>query len=108
MDEDEAIRAAREARDEMDAAIREYAEALWRMQDEESSDCVLGDVMVIAHFTPIDKMAKDNMGDVMPSPMYILLNPRNLAPHTMWGLLQAAGELIAEDQEITEGQMYDD
>lgn len=106
-----AINAANEAREEMDAAIRNYADALWRMQDELSEDgdrneCVLGDILVVAHFTPTNLMIRDNMGDIVPSPQYILLNPRSLPPHAMSGLLDQADLLVAQDMEISLSMMY--
>lgn len=112
MNKEQARKEALEARDEMEAAIRTYADSLWKLQDVLSeddtiNDNVLGDVMVVAHFTPLDKPAKDNMGSFMASPHYILLNPRNLAPHTQHGLAIAAQELISEECDIAFGIMYE-
>lgn len=110
---EEARKQALEAREEMEEAIRAYADSLWKLQDvlsedDEENDNVLGDVMVVAHFTPLDKPAKDNMGGFLPSPQYVLLNPRNLAPHTMHGLAIAAQELIQEEADISLGIMYEE
>ena len=113
MNQGQARKEALEAREEMEAAIRAYADALWKLQDVLSdddtvNDNVLGDVMVVAHFTPLDKPAKDNMGGFMASPHYIMLNPRNLAPHVQHGLAIAAQELISEECDIAFGIMYEE
>lgn len=107
----EALARARETREAMDQAIRAHADAVWHLQDVlsddgETNDCILGDILVVAHFTPMDRMCNDNLGHAMPSPQYVMLNPRNLAPHQMHGLVIAAQELIQEDVEITLDMMY--
>lgn len=111
MNVEQARAEAKEAREEMDGAIRAYADALWKLQDvlsddDKPSDNVLGDTMIVAHFTPMDRMARDNFGDYMVSPQYVLLNPRELAPHALHGLAMAAQTLIDEETEIVLGAMY--
>lgn len=98
-------------REEMDQAVRAYAQALWELQDDLSNDgetnqMILGDWIAIAHFTPTDKMVRDNAGEILPSPMYTLLTPRNMPPHSIEGLLHRGAQLADEDAEITKDLMF--
>lgn len=113
MNQAEAIEDARNKRQEMDIAIRAYADSLWNLQNvisehDDGEECVLGDYAIVSHFTPLSHQVYDNMGQIAPSPQYLLMTGRNIAPHSLAGLLEQGHGLVAEEQDILLNQMYPD
>lgn len=96
--------AIRTARDEMDKAIRNYADVLWTQKG--STPYILGDIAVVANFIMPDKIQRNSLDDIEPSSQYILLHPRPLASHTLYGIFAEGQALVDGMKQIQDRDYY--
>lgn len=94
----------RDLRTKMDVAIREFADALW--EENGSEQHVLGDMLVVCNFTPLDRVQYNTLGEVEPSHQYTIIQPRPLPAHAVEGLLSRALHEVDVMREIQDMVYY--